>query len=103
MLPYLRLLLLPRPSCEGAAAQLTSPSGHKSAVQDWEDPGSGQFNVRSKDYLRNKKKELSEAAIYKCTPPPQMLPFRLAPVLLLALFLITGSRYQLVLLAYTRP
>lgn len=57
------------PHCGNAAAQLTSPSGRKSAVQDWEDPGSGQFNVRSRDYLRNKKKELSEAAIYKCTPP----------------------------------
>ena len=63
-------------------------------MQDWEDPGSGQFNVRSKDYLRNKKKELSEAAIYKCASPLQMLLLHLTPVLILALLLITGSCYQ---------
>jgi len=54
---------------EGAPAHgaslVSTPSGRASPVQSWEDPGSGQFMVRTKDYIRTKKKDLSEAAIYK--------------------------------------
>lgn len=49
----------------GASLEPTASGLHPAPVQNWEDPGSGQFMVRTRDYNKTKKKDLSDAAIYK--------------------------------------